>query len=119
MSELQVKAQIARPTLNEVVSASAKYKVYGAAWTGEGEVAKVEVSTDGGKRWSESRLLGKPVRFAWRFWEYEWATPAQPGRQTVLARATDDQGHVQPMERDEDRRDAVISHVQPIRVEVR
>jgi hypothetical protein len=35
-----------------------------------------------------------------------------------MARAADDRGHVQPMERDEDRRDAVISHVQRITVEI-
>ncbi len=82
-------------------------------------MAKVEVSTDGGKRWSEARLLDRPVRYAWRFWEYQWNTPAKPGRCTIMARATDDRGHAQPMERAEDRRDAVISHVQPIKVEVR
>jgi DMSO/TMAO reductase YedYZ molybdopterin-dependent catalytic subunit len=119
VTEMQIKAQIARPALAEVVATGAKYRVHGAAWTGEGEVAKVEVSTDGGKRWAEARLLGKPVRHAWRLWEYDWDTPGRPGRRTLMARATDDRGNVQPMERDEDRRDAMISHVQPIKVEVR
>jgi hypothetical protein len=36
-----------------------------------------------------------------------------------MARATDRRGRVQPMERDDDRRDAMISHVLPIAVEVR
>jgi DMSO/TMAO reductase YedYZ molybdopterin-dependent catalytic subunit len=119
VTETQVKAQIARPAFGEVLPADSRYRVFGAAWTGEGEVAKVEVSTDGGKRWSEAKLLDKPVRYAWRLWEFEWHTPAQPGRHALLARATDDQGHVQPLERDDDRRDAMISHVQQIKVEVR
>jgi DMSO/TMAO reductase YedYZ molybdopterin-dependent catalytic subunit len=117
--DIQVKSQIARPMLNEVVPANSKVRIHGAAWTGDGQVAKVEVSTDGGSHWTKARLLGDPVPFAWRMWEFQWSTPAKPGRLTLLARATDDQGRVQPMERDEDRRDAVISHVQPITVELR
>jgi DMSO/TMAO reductase YedYZ molybdopterin-dependent catalytic subunit len=119
VTEMQVKAQVARPTLNEVVAAGSKYRVFGAAWTGgDADVNKVEVSTDGGKRWSEARMLEKPIRYAWRFWEYEWSVPKQPGRYTVLARATDSLKRVQPMERDDDRRDAMINHVQPIQVHV-
>jgi DMSO/TMAO reductase YedYZ molybdopterin-dependent catalytic subunit len=118
VTEMQVKAQVARPTINEVIEAGSKYRIIGAAWTGEADVAKVEVSTDGGTRWSEARLLEKPIRYAWRFWEYEWPVPKQPGRYAVLARATDSQKRVQPMERDDDRRDAMINHVQPIQVHV-
>jgi DMSO/TMAO reductase YedYZ molybdopterin-dependent catalytic subunit len=119
VTEMQVKAQIARPAANEVVSADSKYRVFGAAWTGEGQVTKVELSTDGGKRWSQLHLQEKATRHTWRFWEYDWKTPVKPGRYTLMARATDDQGHVQPMERDADRRDAMISHVQQINIEVR
>jgi DMSO/TMAO reductase YedYZ molybdopterin-dependent catalytic subunit len=119
VAELQVKSQIARPTRDEVIAAGAKYRIYGAAWTGEGQIAKVEVSTDGGKLWSEAQLLGESLRYTWRFWDYAWSTPQKPGRHVVMARATDDQGNVQPIERDPDRRDAMITHVEPIRVEVR
>jgi DMSO/TMAO reductase YedYZ molybdopterin-dependent catalytic subunit len=119
VAEVQVKSQIARPTRDEVVAAGSQYRIYGAAWTGEGQIAKVEVSIDGGKQWSAARLLGKSIQYAWRFWEYPWATPTQAGRHIVLARATDDRGNVQPMERDPDRRDAMITHVEPVSVEVR
>ncbi len=119
VSDIQVKAQIARPTLHEIVPAGARYRVFGAAWAGEADVTKVEVSTNGGKRWAEARLLDEPIRYAWRFWEYQWDTPKEAGKYTLMARATDSQKRVQPLERDDDRRDAVISHVQPIQVEVR
>jgi DMSO/TMAO reductase YedYZ molybdopterin-dependent catalytic subunit len=119
VSDIQVKAEIARPVAAEVVPVKSSYRIFGAAWAGESEVRKVEVSTDGGKMWSEARLLDKPVPYAWRFWEYQWRTPDQPGRHTLLARATDAQGRRQPMERDDDRRDAMINHVLPIVVEVR
>jgi DMSO/TMAO reductase YedYZ molybdopterin-dependent catalytic subunit len=116
---IQVKAQFARPSPFEVVPKGTKYRMHGAAWAGESDVAKVEVSDDGGKTWAGAKLLGETVRHAWRFWEHDWRTPGRPGRHVVMARATDSKGRVQPTERDPDRRDAVISHVLPIEVELR
>lgn len=119
VSEIAVKAEIARPALHEIVPMNATYRVIGAAWAGESDVTKVELSTDGGRSWHDARFLDKAVPFAWRFWEYEWRTPAQRARTTLMARATDAQGRTQPMGRDEDRRDAMISHVLPVEVEIR
>jgi len=119
VSDIQMKSQIARPSPYEVVPKGTKYHMIGAAWAGESDVAKVDVSDDGGKSWAVARLLGEPVKYAWRFWEHDWRTPERPGRHVIMARATDDQGREQPMERDPDRRDAVISHVLPIEIEVR
>lgn len=118
VTDMQVKAQVARPMLHEVVPAGSRYRIFGAAWAGEADVTRVEVSTDGGKHWSEARLLDQPVRYAWRFWEYDWSVPRQKGPITLLARATDSRQRVQPLQRDEDRRDAMINQVQPIQVEV-
>jgi DMSO/TMAO reductase YedYZ molybdopterin-dependent catalytic subunit len=119
VTEGQVKAEIARPAPHEAVPAKSKYRVHGAAWAGESEVTKVEVSADGGKTWAEARLLDKAVPYAWRLWEHEWDVPERGGRHVLMARASDARGRVQPMQRDPDRRDAVISHVLPIEVEVR
>lgn len=119
VDEIQVKSEIARPAPFEVVPRGAKYRIFGAAWAGESDVAKVEVSDDGGRTWAEAKLLGEPVRFAWRSWEHDWRTPASSGRHVVIARATDSRGRAQPMKRDPDRRDVVISHGLPTEVEVR
>ena len=119
VTDIQVKAQVARPAPFEVVPKGTKYRMHGAAWAGESDVAKVEVSDDGGKTWAGAKLLGDPVRYAWRLWEHDWRTPDRAGRHVLMARATDSKGRVQPLERDKDRRDAVISHVLPIEVEVR
>src|SRR5262249_42767564 len=61
ITEMQVKALIARPRAGEVVAAGKEYRVHGAAWAGESEVSKVEVSADGGKTWAAAKLLGKAV----------------------------------------------------------
>lgn len=119
VSEVEVKAEIARPALREIIPTDAIYRVYGAAWTGESEVSSVELSTDGGGRWEAAQLLGESVPYAWRLWEYYWRTPAEPGMHLLMARATDARGDVQPMQRDTHRGSYIISHVQPIEVEVR
>jgi DMSO/TMAO reductase YedYZ molybdopterin-dependent catalytic subunit len=118
ITEMQVKAEIACPAAGQVLPAGADYRVHGAAWTGEAEVAKVEVSTDGGRVWEEVALVGKAIPFAWRLWEYTWRKPAE-GKYTLLARATDTRNRVQPRERDPGRGSYVISHVLPVPVEVR
>lgn len=119
VTEMQVKAEIARPAPFEVVPKGQPYRMHGAAWTGDSEVEKVEVSTDGGKTWAEAKLTGDASRFTWRLWEYTWQVPSQPGRRFVMARATDKRGQTQPSERDPDRRDAMINHLLPIEIEVR
>ncbi|MBA2431174.1 MAG: sulfite oxidase [Chthoniobacterales bacterium] len=119
LTEMRVKAQIARPEAGEVVPAGAAYRVHGAAWAAEDEVARVEVSVDGGDSWAEAQLLGEPVRNAWRFWEFEWETPAEPGAVTLLARATDAAGRTQPAQRVPEYGTYMINHWLPIEVQVR
>jgi DMSO/TMAO reductase YedYZ molybdopterin-dependent catalytic subunit len=118
ITESQVKAAIARPAVHEVVPADKPYRVFGAAWTGESEVASVMVSDDG-KQWKEAHLLGEPVPHSWRFWEYDWRAPGKAGRYTLRARATDKKGRTQPRQHDPDRRTYQISHELPIEVVVR
>jgi DMSO/TMAO reductase YedYZ molybdopterin-dependent catalytic subunit len=118
ISEMKVKAQIARPALHEVVPANAEYHVIGAAWTGDSEVARVEVSTDGGHRYQPADLLGEPLRHAWRFWEYRWKTPST-GIHTIMARATDARGNQQPSESESKYGNYVVHHTLPIEVIVK
>ncbi len=118
IAEMDVKSSIARPADNEVVAVGAEYRIRGAAWAGEAEVDKVEVSTDAGRTWSAATLLGRPVPFCWRLWELKWR-PAAAGKYVLLARATDKRGRKQATARDPGRRNYVISHVRPVPVLVR
>jgi len=119
ISEMQVKAQIARPGFADAVPAGQTYQVRGAAWTSGAEIAKVEISTDGAETWHDTHLLGEPIRNAWRLWAYDWKVPAKPGRATLLVRATDSEGRTQPTERDAYRRSYIVNHLLPIEVDVR
>ena len=119
ITEMRVKAQIARPEYLEAVRPGQSYRVHGAAWTTAAEITKVEVSTDEGKTWNEARLLGDSLRNAWRLWEYEWAVPATPGKAVLMARATDSEGRTQPEEHHDDRGSYLIHHWLPIEVLIR
>jgi DMSO/TMAO reductase YedYZ molybdopterin-dependent catalytic subunit len=119
LTEIQVKAEIARPVEDEVVPAKSSVCVHGGAWACDAEITKVELSTDGGATWSDTKLLGESKPNAWRFWEFDWQTPPQPGKQTLIARATDSLGRTQPVMRDHDRGTYMINHLLPIEVEVK
>src|SRR5438445_271885 len=82
--------------------ANSSVRVHGDAWTSDGKITKVELSTDGGSSWKEANLLGEPKPNAWRLWEFHWQTPVAPGNQTLIARATDSLGRTQPVLRDRD-----------------
>jgi DMSO/TMAO reductase YedYZ molybdopterin-dependent catalytic subunit len=119
VTDVQVKAEIAKPAQGDTVPANSSVRVHGAAWTSEGEIIKVEVSTDGGSTWNEANLLGKSKANAWRLWEFNWQTPAAPGKQMLIARATDSIGRTQPVHGDRDRGTYMINHLLPVEVEVK
>lgn len=118
ITKLHVKAEIARPQLNEVLPRDREYEIFGAAWSGESEIARVEVSTDGGGTWLEATLLGKAKPNAWRLWKFDWRTPSTPQAVTLLARATDDQGNTQPVQHNSDYADYMIHFCLPIPVRI-
>ena len=119
LTEMRIKAQIARPRRGEVVPANSNVHLYGAAWTSDGEITKVELSTDGGTSWNEAELIGESKPNAWRLWEFEWRTPSELGKQTLVARGTDSRGRTQPAQRDPDRGTYMINHLLPIEAQVR
>lgn len=118
VTEILPKAVIARPALDEVVPAGKPFTVHGAAWAGESPVAKVEVSTDGGKTWNAAKLSEKPKPFCWVKWQWGW-TPGEKGRVKLIARSTDEAGGSQPEKRDTDRRSYAINHLVPVDLLVR
>ena len=63
---------------------------------GEDDIALVEVSVDDGTTWQAAEFIGPHERYAWRRWEYTWRV-SEPGEHSILARATDDAGQVQPI----------------------
>jgi sulfite oxidase len=91
---MMVKSEIVRPQADEKLGLGTN-RLFGIAWAGEERVARVEISTDGGQSWSDAELLGPTAAYSWAMWEYLWEV-AEPGRYTLMARATSDNGRTQP-----------------------
>ena len=96
ITALPVKSVIARPSDGSHWKL-APLRITGAAWAGENELARVEVSTDGGRTWQPATFGAEKARYAWRLWEYAWKPPG-PGSYAVMSRATDRAGRTQPGE---------------------
>jgi DMSO/TMAO reductase YedYZ molybdopterin-dependent catalytic subunit len=95
LTEMKVKSIVTDPAPGQLVPVGIR-RVEGAAWSGEKEVVKVEVSTDGGSSWQEARLLPRSG-YSWYRWEYTWKIPS-PGDYVLMSRATNDVGQTQPMD---------------------
>jgi sulfite oxidase len=93
VTALNVKSVIAAPTDGAILPSRA-FDVQGAAWAGEAEIVKVEVSTDEGATWQATRLDHEQEKYA-RLWTYP-VKVSSAGEYTILARAIDNQGGVQP-----------------------
>jgi sulfite oxidase len=91
VTTLNVKSLIASPAEGGTLKPG-KVEIRGVAWTGEGVVNRLEVST--GADWSPATFLNEPSPGTWRTWTFTW--DAEPGRHIIRARATDSTGEVQP-----------------------
>ncbi len=77
--------------------------IYGVAFGGTKALDKVEVSTDGGKSWSQAQFLGPDLGpYAWR--PFVMAADLAPGEYRIVSRATDSEGNAQPEGRMENER---------------
>ena len=94
VSTLRVKSLITHPRHGEVVRVG-QYTIRGVAWSGDGDVAKVEASANGGRDWHEVSLVGPSSPTAWRQWEHSWRVD-KPGHYILMVRATDSAGNTQP-----------------------
>jgi DMSO/TMAO reductase YedYZ molybdopterin-dependent catalytic subunit len=116
LGEIQLKSQITRPRVYETLPPNQPYTIFGAAWAGETDATGISVSTDGGQSWSDAAFLDPARRHAWRRWAYDWVTPREPGRYTLVSRAAAADGRVQPDRHDPNHGSYVINHPLPIEV---
>jgi sulfane dehydrogenase subunit SoxC len=74
------------------------HEIRGIAWSGRGRIDRVEVSTDGGKRWQEAVLQGPVLPRAHTRFGLPWKWSGQSTE--ILSRAIDETGYVQPTLKD-------------------
>lgn len=94
VTRLNVKSVIANPG-DGSTARTGIIPIHGAAWAGEADVTRVDISTDGGKSWTPAELGGDHAKYSWRLWKYPWKAKTA-GDYVIMSRATDSNGQVQP-----------------------
>jgi len=99
VTRTRVKSIVVSPSADAVIAPGAEVLVWGWAWSGEGEVTKVEVSSQGGSaaEWITAKLDAPIAAHAWRRWECRMRFE-RSGEHVLRTRATDSRGNVQPEE---------------------
>jgi len=89
-----LNADVLSPADGETVAAG-PVEVTGYAFAGgERHVARVDVSLDGSRSWSQAELLDDLGRWAWRHWRI--TVELAPGEHEILVRAWDSSAATQP-----------------------
>jgi sulfane dehydrogenase subunit SoxC len=70
------------------------YEITGLAWSGRGKIARVEVSTDGGKTWNLAALQDPVLPICQTRFRFPWVWSGTPA--LIASRATDETGYMQP-----------------------
>jgi DMSO/TMAO reductase YedYZ molybdopterin-dependent catalytic subunit len=70
--------------------------VTGRSWSGAGQIAHVDISTDGGSTWDRVHQARCERRRGWTQWSHTWRHPTT-GDHVLMARATDVRGRQQPL----------------------
>jgi DMSO/TMAO reductase YedYZ molybdopterin-dependent catalytic subunit len=91
-----VKSIITSPAQGAKFKIGESIAVAGKAWAGENGIAKVEISLDEGATWKTAKLAKPGDKYAWRMFTHA-VQPQRQGYVTILARATDSKGNVQPI----------------------
>jgi sulfane dehydrogenase subunit SoxC len=89
-----VKSVITQPSHGMTLKGAGLYQISGLAWSGNGTIKTVEVSTDGGRTWSAAALTAPVLSRALTRFRRPWRWDG--GVAVLKSRATDDAGNVQP-----------------------
>ena len=98
VTTLKIKSIITQPLKGEKLGVG-PIVLLGAAYAGESGVERVEVSMDNGQSWADAQFIGPHEEFAWRQWQYVWEAK-EKGDFTLMSRAINSQGNLQPMNAD-------------------
>lgn len=94
LHDLPLNSVIWEPLVGSQVAAGDVTVRGWAMATGGETIRKVEVSSDDGKTWQEAALTEQGSRWTWSFWAH--TVKLARGRHTLIARATDSAGRMQP-----------------------
>ena len=91
---MQVKSVITFPSPGRGPKQPGFHEISGLAWSGNGRIARVEVSTDGGANWRDAALQEPVLAKCLTRFRLPWSWDGGPA--LLQSRATDETGEVQP-----------------------
>src|SRR5262245_202279 len=97
ISRNRLKSVVARVTRRKAGSGY-EYRISGPAWGGQVPIDKVEVKVDDGP-WRAATINERRGKYAWMLWSIN-ATNLTPGPHTLVSRAIDANGKIQPVAAD-------------------
>lgn len=101
VTRMNLKSIIARVTRRPTHNGAIPLKAYCAAWSDGTEIERVEVQLDGGT-WRSAVPDKKPQsKYCWRFFSLDIG-PVTAGKHTLVCRAIDVKGRVQPAAEDDE-----------------
>jgi DMSO/TMAO reductase YedYZ molybdopterin-dependent catalytic subunit len=101
VTRMNLKSIVARITRRPAKNGAIPLAAYGAAWDDGTGIQKVQVKVDDGK-WQDTTLDEQPrAKFSWVFFSIDLGALA-PGKHTVVSRAIDVKGRVQPPAADDE-----------------
>jgi sulfane dehydrogenase subunit SoxC len=90
----EVKSFITFPSHGHTLKGPGLYEISGIAYSGTGRIEKVMVSADGGQSWAQAALQEPVLSKAFTRFRLPWRWNGGPA--TLLSRAWDESGEVQP-----------------------
>jgi len=90
----EAKSVITSPSGGQRLLKKGYYCITGLAWSGRGEVRKVEVSVDGGRNWRPARIEGSPQSKMLTRFNFDWTWQGETA--LLQSRVHDATGYIQP-----------------------
>jgi sulfane dehydrogenase subunit SoxC len=92
---MEAKSVITFPSGGQTLPEMGFYEIRGLAWSGRGKITRVDVSTDGGRNWTQAELEGPVEPMALTAFRLPWRWKG--GSALLQSRAVDETGYVQPI----------------------
>jgi len=96
IESMPVKSLVTSPKTGTLATMGQEMEVRGHAWAGDLAVKAMDISIDFGGTWQPCTLKPPRNRLGWQNWSAKVRFP-QAGYYEIWARATDEQGKMQPM----------------------
>jgi sulfane dehydrogenase subunit SoxC len=91
---MEAKSVVTSPSGEMKLNGPGFYEIEGLAWSGNGKIKRVEVSTDGGKNWSSANLQGPILPVCHTRFKFPWRWDGTPA--VIQSRCQDETGYIQP-----------------------